>query len=183
MDITINGATYLTVAQLSETVGIARVTVGSWIKSGAVSHIKRGRGHVRYVPLAEAIRLRLTPVRETLEAGIYRQPAEQRAAVRRTKDAAQRESLATATESGSEWDTLDLCFLIKAYEDGATIREMARQLGRTYSATLDRISYLRAGGEDIGRRRPLDDGSWLPGALSRLTARELAQLISERRAS
>lgn len=179
MDITIKGATYLPADRLGEAVGITRQTVYAWIKAGAIPTIKRGGRHTMYVPLADAIRLRITPVRETLEAGIYRQPAEQRASIRAAREAAQRETLATATESGAEWDTLDLCYLIKAYDDGYSIRDIACKLGRTYCATLDRIMHLRADGE-IGRRRPAADQSWLPAALARLTADELALLIKDR---
>lgn len=183
MDITIHGETWLPTDKLGDAVGVQRLTVYAWIKAGAIPTIKRGRRQIMYAPLAEAIRLRLTPVKESLEAGVYRQPAEMRAAAREAKESCQRDTRAVATSNGDEWDSYDIAYVVEAYDRGDYIRDIAKHVGRTYTATCIRIGKLREAGDIDGRRRPLDDQAWLPSALARLQATEVAELINERRAA
>lgn len=168
--------TYVSVTKMGEAVGVSCNTVYKWIEANAI-RAREFQGQ-KFAALADALRLRFTAPKDTLADGIYRQPPRER---RRSRDeyvSNQYETLKSADHRYEPWDDYDLEYLIASCAEGLNLLEVAKELGRTYSAVVGRLEQLRKAGEVPAIER---DRSWIPEALGMLTHNERARLLSTAR--
>ena len=160
--------TFLPTPELAELVGVAGSTVTRWAFAGCVrSSLLRGK---RYTAVVDAAKLRLT---KPGECGEVRTPPSYLKASKDWFEQAQRSTIPTASKSGEEWDSYELCYIIDSVEDGATVEDIATKLNRTWSAVENIVQRLRQDGDLPARQK--DDG-WLDRTLLLLTAEEVAEL-------
>jgi hypothetical protein len=165
--------TYLTSAEMVETVRVAISTIHRWSAVGLVRTTAALRG-CRHYSLVDAVALRLSPP----EPGTYRCTLEDR---RKTKAFHDHEAQVTnpAANNREGWDDYDRGYVAERFTLGDQIEDIALELGRTYAAVTQCIQRLRHDGELPPCNFDLD-GAWLEIAMPLLTPKEQASLARRR---
>ena len=138
--------TYLPNAEVCRVVGISASALACWSKQGLVRMTDRLSGSRNYALLDVAHIKKLGP-KGCKEAGIQLTPDAYLASQRRWYGEVQDGTRLRAEAHGEVWDDYDIKFLIENLEAGRKIEIIAKALGRTFTATADRIDHLRASGD------------------------------------
>lgn len=172
-----NLVTYLPGCEIERLVGVSSHTVSRWAKCGILRTTNAIQGARNYA-LVDAVKIRVTPVKESLALGIVRTPADELRATKEWFDNEQEVTTPKARNLRQPWDEYDIQLVASAFAADVPCETIALTLGRTYSAVLNMIDRIKTEG-DLPRAQRLD-AMWFDRSLLLLTPDERVEVQARR---
>jgi len=170
-----NLVTFMPLSELAKTLKVHLSTVTRWASTGHLKRTEKKLQNAYNYSLADAVYIRQTPSRELYERGIILTPKMNRDATLRTVAQYVENTAPYAENQGQAWDDFDLCEVLEAVERGERVEDIAKRLGRSWPAVVNKIHTLREAGdlpEDLDDHDKQLKGEWREGALAFLTPEE-----------